>query len=203
MKKYLYIVFVIIIMAVYSCGLDDPSPVPPPLAEDDSGKIIQDTSHIIYTHLRKDIVAKNVFGNFIPAVASAYIGTIFRLDLTNDDNNTELVLDLKSDIPVATSTSLSLVHAENAKLKKTIIQGRGMAWQATFPLYSATDTLNQPYIRAVETDPVHKTITEYRGYIADTTSTLNYICGTIPVQMDVKLFISAFQSTDLVIAKTQ
>lgn len=183
-----------------SCHLEDAYPVPPPgKPSDSSGNYVipppsgngSDTSHASYAYVRVSVNVDSGSAHFSGRTLAA-------LSLQSKSGTASFVLGSANAKTGQTNATVSLVHAENTWL----IAVSAGTWRATFSQYSATDTLNQPYIKAVVIDATQKKIFDYRAYLTGN-STLDYLSPGLSGPLDVPTFISTFNARNVPVITVQ
>lgn len=189
---------VVITAICSSCNLEAAYPVPPPpKPSDSSGNYVippngngSDTSRAHYAYVR-------VFVSVDSGSAHFSGRTLAALSLQSRSSTASFVLGSANAQTGQTNATVSLVHAENAWL----IAGSAGTWKATFPS-SATDTLNQPYIKAVVVDDAQKKIFDYRAYFTNN-ATLDYMYPGLTGSLEVASFIYSFNAKNVPVITVQ
>jgi hypothetical protein len=191
MKNYLSLICLIISCLTYSCGKSsEPAPVTPtkPVIE----KPTDPTTPTNPSGGTGTTPTNPATGNTIERIdintqggnSSGDSTGLKTIELSNGGNNKGVKLGPGGDVKT------SLMNASTA----IVVNDRGVL-RASFPEYSETDTLKQPYMRIIKTDGTK--ITEYRVYIKGKDAFLDYIAWVLPKAESTADFIKRYNSSTM------
>lgn len=206
MKNFIFLMFlsmVAITTICSSCHLEDAYPVPPAgKPSDSSGNYVvpptagSDTNRASYGYVRVVVNVDSGSAHFSSQGSGKALLTA--LSLQRKNGSASFVLGSANATTGQTNATVSLVHAENAQLTLT----SAGVWRLTFPQYSATDTLNQPYIKAVVINDSQRKVFDYRAYLIDNT-TLDYLLPNFTGTLYITSVIFSFNATNVPIITLQ